>query len=100
MSDLKVLRLIKKSDGELPAKAFTAKAVAQPEPKPAIAPVTRLVPPPQFKPSSRRGNHPRKHQDKPSLSPVIMLQIFPTTYLSRPLEIKEIPMKSQNPIFF
>src|SRR6266550_1121320 len=100
MSDLKVLRLIKKSDGELPAKAFTAKAVAQPEPKPAIAPVTRLVPPPQFKPSSRRGKQPRKQQDKPSLSREEMLQIFRTMYLSRRLDDKEIQMKGQNRIFF
>src|SRR5882724_5162985 len=100
MSDLKVLRLIKKSDGELPAKAFTGKAVAQPEPKPAIAPVTRLVPPPQFKPSSRRGKQPRRQQDKPSLSREEMLQLFRTMYLSRRLDDKEIQMKGQNRIFF
>jgi 2-oxoisovalerate dehydrogenase E1 component len=100
MSDLKVLRLIKKSDGELPAKAFTAKAVAQPEPKPAIAPVTRLVPPPQFKPSSRRGKQPRRQQDKPNLSRAEMLKIFRTMYLSRRLDDKEIQMKGQNRIFF
>ena len=43
MSDLKVLKLVKKSEGEPPEKAFTTEAVAQPEPKPAVAPVTRLV---------------------------------------------------------
>ncbi len=95
MSDLKVLRLIKKSDGELPAKAFAAKAVAQPEPKPAIAPVTRLVPPPQFKSGSRRGKQPRRQQAKPNISREEM-----SMYLSRRLDDKEIQMKGQNRIFF
>src|SRR5438309_1825567 len=100
MSDLKVLRLVKKSDGELPAKAFTAKALAQPEPKPAVAPVTRPVPAPQFKPSSRRGKQPRKQQAKPNLSRAEMLKIFRAMYLSRRLDDKEIQMKGQNRIFF
>ncbi|MDX6577985.1 MAG: 2-oxoisovalerate dehydrogenase component, partial [Blastocatellia bacterium] len=100
MSDLKVLRLVKKSDGDVPAKAFKAEAVAQPEPKPAVAPVSRLVPAPQFKPSSRRGKQQRKRHDKPNLSPAEMLKIFRTMYLSRRLDDKEIQMKGQNRIFF
>jgi 2-oxoisovalerate dehydrogenase E1 component len=98
MSDLKVLRLVKKSEGELPAKAFTAEAVAQP--KPAAAPANRPVAAPPFKPGSRRSKQPRKPQDKPSLSRAEMLKIFRTMYLSRRLDDKEIQMKGQNRIFF
>src|SRR5437667_4717763 len=104
MSDLKVLRLVKKSDGELPAKAFTAKAVAQPEPKPAAAPANRPVAAPPIRPASRRGKQPQKQpqkqQEKPNLSREEMLQIFRTMYLSRRLDDKEIQMKGQNRIFF
>jgi 2-oxoisovalerate dehydrogenase E1 component len=99
MSDLKVLRLVKKSDGELP-KEFTAKAVAQPEPKPAAAPVNRPVAAPPLKSRLRRGKPPRKQQDQPHLSRAEMLQIFRTMFLSRRLDDKEIQMKGQNRIFF
>jgi 2-oxoisovalerate dehydrogenase E1 component len=100
MSDLKVLRLIKKSEGDtLPEKAFTAEAVAQPEPKPA--PVMRPVAAPSIKPAApARGKHRPKQHDKPSLSREEMLKIFRTMYLSRRLDDKEIQMKGQNRIFF
>src|SRR6266850_1943062 len=100
MSDLKVLRLVKKSEGELPAREFTAKAVAQPEPKPAAAPVPRPVAAPPLKSRLRRGKQPRTQQDQPNLSRAEMLQIFRTMYLSRRLDDKEIQMKGQNRIFF
>ncbi|MDX6443600.1 MAG: 2-oxoisovalerate dehydrogenase component [Blastocatellia bacterium] len=102
MSDLKVLRLVKKSEGDtLPEKAFTAKAVAQPEPKPAAAPVMRPVAAPSIKPAAPpRGKHRSKQQDKPSLSREEMLKIFRMMYLSRRLDDKEIQMKGQNRIFF
>jgi 2-oxoisovalerate dehydrogenase E1 component len=97
MSDTKVLRLVKKGEGELPEKAFTAKAVAKPEPKsaptpapkPALAPPIKSVPPR----STRQA-------DKPKLSREEMLAIFRTMYLSRRLDDKEIQMKGQNRIFF
>jgi 2-oxoisovalerate dehydrogenase E1 component len=102
MSDLKVLRLVKKSEGDtLPEKAFTAEAVAQPEPKPAPAPVMRPVAAPSIKPAApARGKHRPKQHDKPSLSREEMLKIFRTMYLSRRLDDKEIQMKGQNRIFF
>src|SRR2546423_1311788 len=100
MSDLKVLRLIKKSDGELPEKAFTAKAVAQPEPKPAVAPATKPVAAPQIKSVPARGRQQKQPAKQPNLSPAEMLQIFRTMYLSRKLDDKEIQMKGQNRIFF
>src|SRR3977135_912106 len=104
MSDLKVLRLVKKSEGDLPEKAFTAKAVAQPEPKPepkpVTAPVTRPVAAPAIKSVPGRGRQPRREQDKPSLSREEMLKMFRTMYLSRRLDDKEIQMKGQNRIFF
>lgn len=100
MSDLKVLRLVKKSEGDsLPEKAFTAEAVAQPEPKPASVPAMRPVAAPPIK-SQPRGKQRHKPQDKPSLSREEMLQIFRTMYLSRRLDDKEIQMKGQNRIFF
>jgi 2-oxoisovalerate dehydrogenase E1 component len=101
MSDLKVLRLVKKSEaeGELPEKAFTADAVAQPEPKPVISPITKLVAAPPIK-RARRGKHPQKQQPKPSLSPAEMVQIFRTMYMSRRVDDKEIQLKNQNRIFF
>jgi len=100
MSDLKVLRLVKKSEGELPAKAFKAEAVARPEPRPATVLVTKPVAAPPPKSRLRRGKHPRKQQEKPNLSRAEMLQIFRTMYLSRRLDDKEIQMKGQNRIFF
>src|SRR5437660_12796914 len=103
MSDTKVLRLVKKTEGELPEKAFTAQAVAAPEPKPKPerkparepkpAPVTAI------KSVSRRGNG-KPQQQKPRLSREEMLKIFRTMYLSRRLDDKEIQMKNQNRIFF
>jgi 2-oxoisovalerate dehydrogenase E1 component len=100
MSDLKVLRLVKKSEGDsLPEKAFTAEAVAQPEPKPAAAPAMRPVAAPPIK-SRPRGKQRRKPHDKPSLSREEMLKMFRTMYLSRRLDDKEIQMKGQNRIFF
>src|SRR6266568_917647 len=90
MSDTKVLRLVKKTEGELPEKTFTAKSVAKPEPKPATAPAIKPVP-------SRRL--PRQHE-RPRLSREEMLKIFRTMYLSRRLDDKEIQMKGQNRIFF
>jgi 2-oxoisovalerate dehydrogenase E1 component len=101
MSDLKVLRLVKKSEaeGELPEKAFTADAVARPEPKPVVSPITKLVAAPPIK-RARRGKHPQKQQPKPNLSPAEMVQIFRTMYLSRRVDDKEIQLKNQNRIFF
>ncbi|HEY6045721.1 MAG TPA: thiamine pyrophosphate-dependent enzyme, partial [Pyrinomonadaceae bacterium] len=95
MSDTKVLRLVKKSEGGLPEKAFTAKAVARAEPKPAAAPVIR--PAPQPKPAKQQK--PRE-RESPKLSREQMLQIFTTMYRSRRLDDKEIQMKGQNRIFF
>src|SRR5712671_6683879 len=100
MSDLKVLRLVKKSDGDLPEKAFTAKAVAQPEPKPATAPAPRPVAAPAIKSVPGRGRQPRREPDKPGLSREETLKMFRTMYLSRRLDDKEIQMKGQNRIFF
>src|ERR1700716_665468 len=100
MSDLKVLTLVKKSEGELPAKAFKPEAVARPEPKPATAPMTKPVAAPPLRSRLRRGKQPRKQQAQPNLSRAEMLQIFRTMYLSRRLDDKEIQMKGQNRIFF
>ena len=97
MSDLKVLRLVKKSEGELPEKAFTAKTVAAPEPKPAAAPSIHPVAVPQIKSSPARAKQP---QPRPTLSREEMLKIFRTMYQSRRLDDKEIQMKGQNRIFF
>ena len=97
MSDLKVLRLVKKSEGELPERAFTAEAVAAPEPKPAAAPSLHPVAAPKIKSSPARTKQP---QQKPTLSREEMLKIFRTMYQSRRLDDKEIQMKGQNRIFF
>jgi 2-oxoisovalerate dehydrogenase E1 component len=105
MSDLKVLRLVKKSEGDLPEKAFTADAVAEPEPKPAAAPSIKPVAAPQINAVPARGNQRQRQRQqqqrpKPTLSPEQMLKIFRTMYLSRRLDDKEIQMKGQNRIFF
>src|SRR5258708_28554858 len=100
MSDLKVLRLVKKSEGDLPEKAFTAEAVAQPEPKPAAGPVARPVSAPSNQPVPGRNRKSQKPNQRPNLSREEMLQIFRTMYLSRRLDDKEIQMKGQNRIFF
>ena len=97
MSDLKVLRLVKKSEGELPEKAFTAEAVAAPEPKPAAAPSLHPVAAPKIKSSPPRT---KQQQQKPTLSREEMLKIFRAMYQSRRLDDKEIQMKGQNRIFF
>jgi 2-oxoisovalerate dehydrogenase E1 component len=89
MSDTKVLRLVKKSEGELTEKAFSAKSVARPEPKPAAAA-------PAIKPVPARA----KQTEKPRLSREEMLKMFRTMYLSRRIDDKEIQMKGQNRIFF
>ena len=54
MSDTKVLRLVKKSEGGLPEGAFTAKRVAKAEPKSAPPPPV-LKAAPAVKPMRRRG---------------------------------------------
>jgi 2-oxoisovalerate dehydrogenase E1 component len=96
MSDTKVLRLVKKSEGGLPEAAFTAKAVAKAEPKPAPAPITVI------KPASRPKPAKQKHQqsESPKLSPAQMLQFYRVMYQSRRLDDKEIQLKGQNRIFF
>jgi len=96
MSDTKVLRLVKKSEGGLPEKAFTAKSVAKAEPKPAPAPVLKAAP--AITPLRRRGK--AKPQEQPRLSREEMLKMFSTMYASRRLDDKEIQMKGQNRIFF
>ena len=95
MSDTKVLRLVKKSEGDLPEKAFTARAVAAPEPKPA--PSIKPVAAPQIKSAPTRARQP---QQKPALSREEMVKMFRTMYLSRRIDDKEIQMKGQNRIFF
>ncbi len=100
MSDLKVLRLVKKSEGDLPEKAFTAEAVAQPEPKPAADAVPRPVSAPSIKPVPDRSRQSQRQPQRPNLSREEMLQIFRMMYLSRRLDDKEIQMKGQNRIFF
>src|SRR5215510_1469919 len=95
MSDTKVLRLVKKTEGGLPEKAFNAKTVAKAEPKPS--PITVI------KPAPRKGPKPARKQrqrELPKLSREEMLKIFRTMYLSRRLDDKEIQMKGQNRIFF
>ena len=106
MSDLKVLRLVKKGEGEPPEKAFTAEAVASPEPQPAAVPAPAA---PAIKPVAApikavpaRGRQQQRQQPKaqPALSREQMLKMFRTMYLSRRLDDKEIQMKGQNRIFF
>src|SRR6476619_3609107 len=96
MSDTKVLRLVKKSEGGLPEQAFTGKAVARAEPKPVPSPITKLTPP--RKP--RRPKQRERARELPRLSREEMLKSFRTMYMSRKLDDKEIQMKGQNRIFF
>src|SRR6476469_6809751 len=96
MSDIKVLRLVKKSEDGLREQAFTGKAVARAEPKPVLSPITKLIPP--RKP--RRPKQRERARELPKLSREEMLKIFRTMYLSRKLDDKEIQMKNQNRIFF
>src|SRR5438128_636397 len=97
MSDTKVLRLVRKTEGELPEKSFTAKSVARAEPRPA--PVTGIKP---VSPAVRKPAKLPKQRERelPKLSREEMLKIFRTMYLSRRLDDKEIQMKNQNRIFF
>jgi 2-oxoisovalerate dehydrogenase E1 component len=91
MSDTKVLRLVKKIDGELPETSFAAEVVAKPEPRPEPRPAIKPVPP---------RVKPQPQPQKPRLSKEQMLRIFRTMYLSRKLDDKEIQMKNQSRIFF
>src|SRR3954469_17844065 len=105
MSDTKVLRLVKKIEDELPEEAFTGKAVARAEPRPALSPITKLTPPrqPERPKGPKRPKRPKrqKHEhETPQLSRAEMLKMFRTMYLSRKLDDKEIQMKGQNRIFF
>ncbi|HSP63452.1 MAG TPA: dehydrogenase E1 component subunit alpha/beta [Pyrinomonadaceae bacterium] len=97
MSDTKVLRLVKKSEGDQHESAPAAKPAAA---MPAVTPV-RL--PERAKPRPQRST-PRpavaKPRERPQLSREEMLKIFRTMYLSRRLDDKEIQMKGQNRIFF
>jgi len=93
MSDTKVLRLVKKAEGELPTAAFTAKAVAKAEPRPAPA----IKPAPAPRPPKPQKS---KARELPKLSREEMLKMFRTMYMSRRLDDKEIQMKNQNRIFF
>jgi 2-oxoisovalerate dehydrogenase E1 component len=95
MSDTKVLRLVKKAEGGLPEKAFSAKSVAKAEPKPS--PITIIKPAPPRKPPKATK---QRERELPKLSREEMLKIFRTMYASRRLDDKEIQMKGQNRIFF
>ena len=97
MSDTKVLRLVRRTEGELPEKSFTAKSVARAEPKPAPITVIKPVSPPARKPARPAKQRPR---ELPKLSREEMLKMFRTMYTSRRLDDKEIQMKNQNRIFF
>jgi 2-oxoisovalerate dehydrogenase E1 component len=100
MSDTKVLRLVKKSEGGLPEKAFTAQRVAKAEPRPA--PITVIRPPQPRKPPPRTPPKARKQKERelPRPSREEMLKMFRMMYLSRRLDDKEIQLKGQNRIFF
>src|SRR5438270_3450921 len=97
MSNNKVLRLVRKNEGELPEKSFTAKSVARAEPRPA--PITIIKP---ASPAVRKPVRPPKQRERelPKLSREEMLKMFRTMYQSRRLDDKEIQMKNQNRIFF
>src|SRR5213080_1039167 len=96
MSDTKVLRLVRKAEGELPERSFTAKSVARAEPKPAAITVIKPASPPARKPKPAR----QRERELPKLSREEMLKMFRTMYLSRRLDDKEIQLKNQNRIFF
>jgi 2-oxoisovalerate dehydrogenase E1 component len=95
MSDTKVLRLVKKTEGELPAAAVTAKSVPRAEARPAPAPAIKAAPAP--KPAKSQN---QKQRESPKISREEMVKMFRTMYLSRRLDDKEIQMKNQNRIFF
>ena len=97
MSDTKVLRLVKKSDGDQHESTPAAKPIAA---MPAVTPV-RL--PEGAKSRPRKSTPPiavAKPRERPQLSREEMLKIYRTMYLSRKLDDKEIQMKGQNRIFF
>src|SRR5215831_3768503 len=95
MSDTKVLRLVKKTEGEALTTAFTAKSVAKAEPRPAPAPAIKPAP------ASRPAKAPKpKVRELPKVSREEMLKLFRTMYMSRRMDDKEIQMKNQNRIFF
>jgi 2-oxoisovalerate dehydrogenase E1 component len=91
MSDLKVLRLVKKAEGDQHESA-APEAVAAPAPAPERAKTRSPKPAPPIAVAE-----PRKDLN---LSREEMLKIFRTMYLSRRLDDKEIQMKGQNRIFF
>jgi 2-oxoisovalerate dehydrogenase E1 component len=96
MSDTKVLRLVKKSEGHQHENAAAKPAAAMP----AVTPV-RLPERPKSRP--RKSTPPiavAKPRERPQLSREEMLKIYRTMYLSRKLDDKEIQMKGQNRIFF
>src|SRR5256714_131025 len=95
MSDTKVLRLVKKSEGGLPEKSFTARSVAKAEAKPS--PITVIKPAPLRKPAKPQK---QRNREQPKLNREEMLKIFRTMYASRRLDDKEIQLKNQNRIFF
>ena len=97
MSDTKVLRLVKKSEGDQHESAPAANPAAA---LPAVTPV-RL--PERAKSRPRKSTPPiavAKPRERPQLSREEMLKIYRTMYLSRKLDDKEIQMKGQNRIFF
>jgi 2-oxoisovalerate dehydrogenase E1 component len=97
MSDTKVLRLVKKSEGDQHESAPAAKPIAA---MPAVTPVRlpeRTKPRP---PKSAPQIAVAKPRERPQLSREEMLKIYRTMYLSRKLDDKEIQMKGQNRIFF
>ncbi|HSS22786.1 MAG TPA: dehydrogenase E1 component subunit alpha/beta [Pyrinomonadaceae bacterium] len=125
MSDLKVLKLVPKSE----AKATdTPPAAAAPAPVPAPAaapaeekklifrpaPITKIEPAPPPKPQpkvpdspkpapaspQRRQRNRNERRERPRLSREEMLAMYRTMYTSRRLDDKEIQLKNQNKIFF
>src|SRR5438045_4181596 len=100
MSDTKVLRLVRKTEGELPEKSFTAKSVARAEPRPAPITVIKPASAPARKPAKPAKPAKQRERELPKLSREEMLKMFRTMYLSRRLDDKEIQMKNQNRIFF
>lgn len=89
MSDTKVLRLVKKGEGETHDAEPAAVAAAAPVPKP----VTSIKSVPAKPPAAQA-------RKRPELSREEMLRIYRTMYQSRRLDDKEIQMKGQNRIFF
>ena len=97
MSDTKVLRLVKKSEGDQHENAPAAKPAAA---MPAVTPVRLPERPKPRPPKSKPPLAVAKPRERPQLSREEMLKIFRTMYLSRKLDDKEIQMKGQNRIFF